>query len=281
MVTTPTTSVKPLENSKETILGMTTALEQRFGCTPRNDTSTTLNAKLGVFPNRPPVNPKLETYFCWGNGGRLNDTNNLSSAQFVLGTNMALYSMRPFRAVPLVEDLSAVDRAQYALRQVVNISGVQYVLYYAKKIDFSQGQVQYVRTDPVSGVVTEYDIDYANLSPTPPVVGDNGVLTDVADQVSIILPGTLTVTGQEVLESMSVMDGGDPRYAVASEVGLISASTENVSAVDANGQPFTYSEAIFAQLASQYNWVGEPFTSTSDVWTRTMNFSIRNIIGAS
>lgn len=278
---TNSTSVKPLEYAKETILGMTVALEQRFGCTPRNDIGTTLNTKFNVLPSRLPVNERLIKYFCWGVGGRVNDTELLSSARPVLGTNMALYNMRPFRAVVLEDDLTEEERAKYAMRVVTPINGTPYVLYYLKRIEFSQSQVQYTRTDPTSGIVTAYTLDYANLSPTAPVSDDNGIITDVADQVSVVLPGIITITGQEVLESMSVIDAGDPRYSIVSELGFVSASTEAVQAVDANNDPFSYDEAIMAQLVDQYNFVGQPFLSTSDSWSRTMSFSAKNLINQS
>ena len=280
MPTQPTT-IQPLEYAKETILGMTLSLEQRFGCTPRNDISTTLNTKYGVFPSRLPTNPKLVRYFCWGVGGRLNDSTTLSSAQFVLGTNMALYQPRPFRAVPFEEDLSAEERAQYAMRRVTTINGTPYCLYYLKKIDFTQSQVQYIRTDPVSGVVTTYNLDYNGLAPVPPTADSNGVITDVSDTISVVLPGSLTITGQEVLESAAVMDGGDPRFAIASELGFVSAATESVQTVDFAGQAFSYNEAILAQMVDQYDWVGQPFLSTSDSWTRSMNFSVKSLVTSS
>lgn len=279
MPTTPTT-IQPLTYAKETILGMTLALEQRFGCQPRNDLRTTLNNKHSVFPTRAPANPRLVQYFTWGVGGRLNDTQTTSSAQYVLGTNMDLYQPRPFRAVPLETDLSAAEMANYAMRVVTMIDGVEYCLYYLKKIDFTKSQVQYVYTN-ASGAQQNYDIDYANLSPTPPAADSNGVYTDVADSVSIVLPGSLVLTGQEVLESVSVMDGGDMRYAVASELGFVSASAESVSAVDFNSKPFNYTEAICAQMVDQYDWVGQPFLSTTDVFTRQMNFSVKNLIVSS
>lgn len=275
---TSTTTIKPLENAKETLLGMTLALEQRFGCVPRNDKSTTLNTKFNVFKDRLPLQPRLVKYFCWGVGGRQNDTSALSSAQFALGTNMAPYLIRPFRAVPFETDLTADERANYAMRQVRTINGIQYCLYYLKKIDFTQSEVQYIRTDPASGVITEYALDYAGLNPVPPPSDDNGVITDVADEVSVVLPGTLVITGREVFESMAVIDGGDPRFAIASEVGFVSASTESVTTTDFNNRPFSYDEAIMAQMVDHYNWVGQPFVSETDSWKRTMSFSMKNLI---
>lgn len=279
MASSPT-SIKPLQSAKETILGLTVALEQRFGCVPRNDISTTLNTKFGVYPNRLPVNPLYTKYFCYGIGGRLNDAGNLTSAQPVLGTNMAPYQMRPFRAVPLESALNEETRANYALRQVRDINGVPHELWYLKKIEFPQTQVAYTRTDPISGTVETFDIDYANLSPTPPVSDDNGVITDVADSVSVTVPGILTLTGEEIMEAISVLDNGDMRNAVISEVGFVSASTEMVTTADINGSPFSYEEAILAQMINQYNWVGTAFVSSEDSWTRAMSFSMKNQINS-
>lgn len=279
MASSPT-SIKPLQSAKENILGLTVALEQRFGCPPRNDLSTTLNTKLGVFENRQPANRLYTKYFCYGIGGRLNDAGNLTSAQPVLGTNMAPYQMRPFRAVPLENALDAETRENYALRQVRNFDGVPYELWYLKKIEFPQTQVGYTYTDPVSGVVETYEIDYTNLSPTPPVADDNGVITDIADNITVSVPGILTLTGEEIIEAISVLDGGDMRNAVISEVGFVSASTENVTLADVNGTPFSYDEAILAQMVNQYNWVGNSFVSTDDVWTRAMSFSMKNQINS-
>lgn len=272
------TVINPLQSAKETLLGMTTAIEQRFGCTPRNDIATTLNSKFGLFPTRLPLNPKLVRYFCWGVGGRTNDDQNLSSAQSVLGTNMAPYAIRPFRALPLVQDLTGPEREDYAMRVVQTIDGVQYVLYYLKKIDFTTSQVQYIITDPTSNVVSSYSLDPGNLSPTPPEPNTNGVISDVADSISVVLPGILTITGQEVFESMNVIDGGDSRYSIVSEIGFVSASTESVTAIAANGNPFSYDEAILAQMVDHYTWVGQPFLSNTDTWSRTMQFSTKNLV---
>lgn len=275
------TSVKPLEYAKETILGATLALEQRFGCTPRLDLATTLNSSFQVFPNRNPANERLVKYFCWGVNGRVNDTEMLSSARPVLGTNMAPYAMRPFRAVPLENDLSAEEMSDYAMRQVRPINGTPYALYYLKKLVFPQSQVQYVRTDPVTGSITSYSLDYANLNPTPPVSDDNGIISDVSDQVSVVIPATMTITGREVLESMAVIDGGDPRFAIASEFGFVSASSEMVTATNFNNTPFTYEEAIFAQMIDHYTFTGASFTNTTTVFSRTMSFSAKNLINQS
>ena len=275
---TTTTTIYPIESAKETLLGMTLALEQRFGCTPHNDTGTTLNTKLGFQASVIPTAPKLVTYFCWGNGGSLSDTNNLTSAQPVSGTDMAPYSMRPFRAVPLAQDLSSTDRALYAGRVIENIGGIEYALYYLKLMTFTGGQVEYIYTDPVSGAVSTYALNYSNLNPTPPVANANGIITDVASSISVILPATMTITGEEVFESMSVIDGGDPRKGIVSELGFVSAATQSVSATDVNGNLFSYNEAIMAQMVKHYTMSGYPLPSTSDSMSKAISFSISSLI---
>jgi hypothetical protein len=278
MASTPPISIKPVAMAKETLVGMTIGLEQRFGITPRNDLGTTLNSRFGVLNTRKPANPVVEAFFCWGVGGRVSDTDNLVSPQFVLGTNMAPYAIRPFRAMLLAQDLTDDERKQYGMRVVKDIAGQRYVLYYLKRITFGSDQVQYIRTDPGSGIVTDYTLDYSNLNPVPPVVGDNGVITDVADAISVVLPGTLTITGQEAFESASVIDGGDMRYAAPSEFGFVSASIESVPGEAANGQVISYDEAICAQMTDHYTWGGYSFVSTADDFERTFQFSIRNMV---
>ena len=273
-----TTVVNSVQNSKETILGMVFDVEQRFGTTPLNDTLSTLNAKFQVFNTRTPTNARYVKYFCWGNGGRVNDDSSLTSAAYILGTNMCLYNIMPFRAVPLESDLDAATRANYAMRVVENINGVNYACYYLKKLTVTQSTVQLVVTDPSTGVETAYTFNYSDLSPTVPTADSNGVITDVADEVSVILPATVAITGAEAVEAVSVKNGGDMRYAVVSELGFVTASTESVSVNDVNGVAFNYNEAILAQMVSQITMVGYSFTGTSDTWDKTINFSVRNMV---
>jgi hypothetical protein len=276
-----TTSAKQTENSKQTLLGAELALEQRFGLTPRNDVSTTMNSLMRVFPNQVPANNanKDVLYFGIGVGGRLADSStNLVSAQPVLGTNMGLYMPRPFRAVPIETDLSPTERAQYGMRVIETHNGQRYACYYLKRIAFSTLGVSFDRVDPASGNTVPYELNPQNLSPTPPVAGSNGVIVDVADAVAVTVPAVLSVTGEEVLESAAVIDGGDARLAVVSEIGFYSASPEMVQGLDAANNQFPYTEAIMAQLVEHYTFDGFSFRATTDEFRRTIRFSVRNLI---
>ena len=141
-MTTVTPAVNPNMSAKGTLLGQILAVERLYGCTPRTDLNATLNAKLQIFPNRAPANPPVIGWFCWGNGGKKNDSDGLSSAQVVSGLNLSLYNLMPFRVVPLESDLSSVERANYGLRAVVEgPGGAPYVAYYAKKLVFTESTV--------------------------------------------------------------------------------------------------------------------------------------------
>jgi len=275
------TDTKLTLRASETLLGMIQSLEQRFGMTPLLDAGTTLNTKYGVFPARNPVNPRYQKYFSIGIGGKINDSATLSSAQLVRGTDMGLYTPRPFRAVQLESDLTPTERAKYALREVRLINGQLYCLYWLKRVEFSLNQVQLLRTDPATGTTTSYEIDHDNLSPVPPLRDSNGIIQEVEDQISVVVPGLVSVTGAEMLEVNGVLDNGDPRMAEITEFGLVSASTESVSVKDSNDVSFSYNEAIFAQLCDHVTFTGYPLHTTRDVWKRTMMFSNRNIISQS
>ena len=276
-----TTNTKPTESSKETLLGVQLALEKRFGCVPVLNPATTLNTKFGVFQNLTPANERHVRYFSWGVGGSQNDDEYLSSAVPVLGTNMSLYQPRPFRCVPLESDLDAITRQKYGLREVRNINGTDYALYWLKRIDFPQSSVSLTVTNDITNVTESYEIDPDNLSPERPQGDDNGVVADVADRIAVRFPGQITITGQEVYESVGVMDGGDPRFARISEIGFVSASIQSVSTVDANNTPFSYDEAIFAQLCDHRTWVGTTLVSAEDNYTQNLSYLIRNLIGQS
>lgn len=278
MATTTTTSARPVINAKETLLGVISSLQQRFGLAPTYDVSTTLNTKLGIFPNRTPTGQIVLGYFVIGVGGAHPDADGRVSAQYVAGTNMAPYDLLPFRIVLEDQDLSPTERANYALRRVEEHNGERYVAYYAKKIVLTSSVVELVRTDPLTGAVSTYEINPADLSPTPPETDSNGVVVDISDQITAAVPGTITITGAEVLEAISVLHNGDQRWANISEIGFVTGSPEVVDAVDAAQVPFQYTELLYAQMVDHMTSSGQPYPSAENVVTKNLRFSASNVI---
>ena len=131
-----------------TVLGGRIALlEEMFGLTRNKDQHLMINSSLGV--------PHSETdkvlnnythkrqvgYFMVGDGASSLET----PGKFYTAKNYEtkLYHPLPFRMVPLATDLSISEQEQYRLRKIVNINGVDYVAYYAKKFEPSSVILEY------------------------------------------------------------------------------------------------------------------------------------------
>jgi len=265
------TTLVPVSQIGNTILGIIRQLEADTGLPPTYDTNSTLNAKYGVSATVLPTSLPTILYFGIGIGGAFNvSTGNLSQPYPVLTTNMDLYQPIPFRCVPVEQDLSSTDRTQYRMRVRKTINNADYFLYYLKTLNYSQTTAQLTETDPTTGLQSPYTLDYSNLSPRPPVVDTSGRVTSSAAEVNVSVTSTLPLTGAEVTEVINVLYGGDLRYAKISEIGLYSGQDKIVTGVAGNGQSMSYTEAILAQLNTQYNWLGDDFSNQS----RTSTFQI-------
>lgn len=271
-----TTNIKPIESSRATIYGLAAMIAQAYGMAVDTNTAMTLNTKFGSFATQTPKNALLTRQFIYGYGGRANDSDGLGYANIVSGLDGCLFSPMAARAVPLSQDLKAAERLNYGLRTVQQLHGQPYAVYYSRALDFTSSTVQLMRKDPTTGQMTTYTPDTANMTPVPLSPDANGVVTDPADVISVVVPATLTIQGSDVIEVVNAMFGGDMRYAMITEYGLVCASQETVSSNDANDVPFTYTEQIGAQMASHYTWGGFQVASESSVFTRTVNITLAN-----
>lgn len=267
------TTLTPVSQIGKTILGITRELEACFGVTPSYDIQSTLNAKYNVQPSLVPTSLPTVLYFGIGIGGCFNVTNlNLSQPYPVLQTNMDLYQPIPFRCVPVEQDLTALEKALYRIRVRKTIGGADYFCYYLKMITFDQTTVSLTETDPTTSLMTPYVLDYANLTPTPPVVNSNGTPVTTPTEINVSIASTIPITGAEVTESINVLYAGDLRYAKISEIGLYSGQDRSVTGLDVNGANISYTEAVLAQLNTQYCWNGDDFSNI----TRSSNYQIAN-----
>ena len=265
------TTLTPVSQVGNTILGIIRQLEADTGLAPTYDISSTLNAKYGVSQSVVPTSLPTVGYFGIGIGGAFNvSSGNLSQPYPVLTTNMDLYTPIPFRCVPVEQDLTSVERAMYRIRVRRTISGADYFLYYLKLLSYNQTTAQLTETNPITGLQTPYTLDYANLTPAHPIVNSSGVVTSTATEVNVSVTCTLPLTGTEVTEVINVLYGGDLRYAKISELGLYSGQDKVISGVDGNGNPISYTEAVLAQLNTQYTWLGDDFSNPS----RTTSYQI-------
>lgn len=92
-------------------------------------------------------------YFVIGNMGHRTKTNTatgplgsspVSTAVEHLATNSGLFHMMPFACVPVSSDLTLAEQAKYGMRKTLEIGGILYAAYYARRLDLDSIEVKEV-----------------------------------------------------------------------------------------------------------------------------------------
>lgn len=228
--------------------------------------NTTLNYKYNNNPTVLPNNPPKLAYFGIGTRGFKNlDDANLAAPFIPSSKNLDIYSPLPFRVVPIDQDLTTAERANYRMRVLKTINGSQYWCYYLKKVLFIDNRVKIIQTDLTTSAETALtSLDPADLTPTPMNTSAEGV-TSTDSKISVALTASLQITGAEVIEAVNVMFGGNLLRAVVSELGVYVGDDQDVAMSDGVGGSFTGQEAIFASLAYHYTSLGTSFSTPSRV----------------
>lgn len=273
-----TTTVTPIYQLKEVMFGQAFDVQQIVGATPLYDLKSSLNVKYNVFPTTVPPNPGALNYFGIGIGGRRNvSSQNLTEPQPILTTNMDLYQPIPIRMVPVSQDLSSSEQSQYRIRYIKTVNGQQYVCYMLKVLTKDNSQVQFTIKDS-QGNLQPYVPDYSNLSPTPPTPSTDGTITSVGAEINVELEMTLTVTGQEISEAISILYNGDARYATISEIGYYTGCDQIESYTNYQGQSQNYTEALNAHLHTQYTFNGFDLSTPSSSFVQSIDVSSGRVV---
>lgn len=262
-----TNVLTPTYRMAKTILAIQRELQIYTGCAPTYDVQTTLNSKFNRFNSLVPttVLPTAK-YFCIGINGytNSNDTNG-SLVNEVNKTDMGLYTMIPFRCVPVEQDLDAPTRLNYRMRVRETLGSAgntqDYYSYYLKMISYIDGAVQLTQTDPTSKQQIPYTIDYANLSPTVPTPPINGVVSNSQIEVNATVGTSLPISGAEVVEALTAKYN-NLGFRV-SEMGIVSGFDQVIQDTDGNGNQINLTEALFAQLNAHYTWLGADLSNSS------------------
>ena len=239
----------------------------------------TINNHLNILPNvEITQTPKLR-YFGIGINGCYNvDDENLVAAYNPSRTDMNLYHMVPIRCVPVENDLSAVERKKYRLRQMKTMSdGNAYYLYYLKVLDWSQ-DITYVQIGP-DGTEIPYELDASNLKPKPVKPNSNTFVTSNNSSIVAYYQATVTISADEVLEYIRLQYNGDTRKARISEVGFFTGVDVDVSGT-ANTTPITYTEAAYTQLYNHTTISGIPLTKSGMKLTAPFRLTSTGILTA-
>jgi hypothetical protein len=248
-----------MENSTRTAWGayLQTCLLQKLPFTMMPN--STLNEKFGIQAGVAPASSVLpaQRYYCIGNGGHTitagSDGIAAPSPIQHEATDAALYNHLPFIMRPVSSDLSASQMAQYALRQVITYGGIAYACYFLRRIDYT-GVAAQINLNTVSGgntTTTPYSANSSNLNPTAPTVANGSVNVVSGDYLSAAAVVGLSFSAQDAAELVNCANiiYGDPRYAIISEIGMVS-GVDDVVSVPATGGSFNMNEVICAQICS-------------------------------
>lgn len=227
-------------------------------------TETTINRKYNWCHDIvPPTVPRLQ-YFGLGIRGFKNaDDGILANPHQPINTELDLYEPIPIRCVPIDEDLSSAERANYRMRIRKNIKGTWYYCYYLKKLQVLDSKIQVTQTNPLTGAQEPYEYTQADLNPVPRDPATSGEQAGSAVKVNVGVHLGLSWTGAEVLEYINAMYEGDMRYAKISEVGLYSGTDATVNGTDSANVEFQYTESIYTQLNYKITNIGSAITSPS------------------
>lgn len=223
--------------------------------------NTTLNHKYSLFETLIVGNlPKIQYFGIGINGCRYDEELNSLVPYIPNAMNMDLYQPIPFRCVPISNDLTEIERANYRMRVQQNIGGVEYYCYYLKLIEFTTPNTILTETDIKTGDETVITLDNAFLNPVPNELSSVGIL-DVYKEGNAYVEGNLVITGVEVMEAITVFYNGDITKALISEIGLYSGQDKEV-VVD-----ITYTESIYTQLAIHKCQLPQDFSDINTVET--------------
>lgn len=261
--------------TSKTVLNMINNIYARTPLTFVPNMQTTLNTKYGFNQAVQPTSVPKILYFGIGIGGKYNVTDtNLSAAYKPSMAEMDLYSQLPFRCLPEDEDdnLSASERAKYRLRIPRVINGVKYYLYYLKMLEYTDNvYLRYI--DPSTGQELAYELDTSNLNPVGKIPSTSGLVDTTITDITVYCVANAVITGSEVVEAVNVLYGGDLRYAVISELGVYSGQEQTVTTVNSQSVSFSYTDAIYVQLATKNTWNGFDMHDTAVTDTRKVIIS--------
>lgn len=221
---------------------------------------TTLNEKLGIQSGVTPppgVYPEVG-YFCIGNKGHQSqigaDGVGLNVVAQHRATDAALFNQLPFVLRESNNDLTTIERANYALRREEVHGGQTYIAYYLRRISKANvvAEMQYRSNTNGTIVVTPFVPTADNLNPTAVVIPESGTSTLSGDYVTVTAEVDISLSQWEVAELMSVADiiYGDSSYAIISEIGLCSGVNKVITVTPSIGTPFNFNEVVGVQITT-------------------------------
>lgn len=223
--------------------------------------NSTLNEKFDIQSGVAPANNALPRvrYYVIGNGGHRNqvgtDGHPYTSPIKHSASDAALYKHLPFAMRKPSEDFSATERAKYCLRRLETIKGVQYVVYYGRRIDMSNVVPQLMINTKIDGVVSNQPFipTGANLNPVAPAIPATGAVSTDGTTLSASAVLQLGFTENDVAEFTNAVNilFDNAYYGVISEIGLVAGEDRQVPLQMPGGASSgTYAEVVGATITT-------------------------------
>lgn len=249
-----------MQNATRTVYGAYIQSCLLLGIPPTYPEHSTLNEKLGIQSGVLPTAdqfPRLR-YYTVGNRGHqlVVGANGIPKPEPVQhrATDAALYGHMPLVLRPVSNDLTAGERAKYALRREETHEGVRYAAYYLRRLDMTNvvPSMEYKVVSGGTEQTSPFVPNSSNLNPTPPQVNNTGVNLTSGDYVSASARLSLSISEAEASELLNVAKViyDDEGYAIISEIGLCTGVDKVVQVTSSAGGTFNFNEAIGVQIAS-------------------------------
>lgn len=242
-------------------------------------TNSTLNEKYAIHSTTPitPGTRMAIRYYCIGNGAlraepnAIDQTINLSSVHH-RPINAALYNMLPFVVKHETEDLTVGERADYAMRVPLLISGEWYWAYYLRLIDVGTSENLYSEITVANGVVTTrtpYVYTSANLSPTKPDFNINEAVPSEGNFYEVVRPLDISFSAtdsQRFTEALEIIYGDASNKGVVSELGMVAGYANTVSLLNTSKAPVagSYTECLKSIITDICNLDPTNFSSANE-----------------
>ena len=261
--------------SVTTILGMLNQFNAFCGVTYEEDKNTTLNTKYNLNAGISPVGLPALKYFGIGTNGFVTTGETTIAARQPKATNMDLYTPLPIRCRPENNDLTIAERANYRLRVALTTASGNYWCYYLKKMIFDPNKVEIVQKN-TDGTETTYPLNPDHLNPEPPTQSVGGVIDANTNRVFVRVTGICEITGDEIMEAVNVLYGGDLKYARISEFGFYTGEDRPVNANEVVLAPEAAGsgayEAVYVQLAKHRCTLGTDLSDSGSTLRQLINF---------
>jgi hypothetical protein len=252
------------------LAGARTSLEMQLGLPTTFQPNITLNYLRNVAADIQPTGYSINYYYGIGTKGEysINDGN---TTELYIPTPYELnaYNQIPFRIVPVEEDLSDVERSQYRIRELRNINGQYYFIYWLKVLTIN---IDSLETNKItaSGTIEPFDLDSTMLQPIPRTLSSSqGAM--ITETYNATCTATLDIKATEIFEVINTLYNNEIDSKI-SEICIFNGQDRIIQGPDGNNinNMINYTDAINCKIVEKTCMKSYPFIDIEDRFTRTI-----------